>query len=427
MRWQQVASWLMPGAMEEDEGFRQEILSASHRGARVVAAVEAALAVLAITGLLPRIPALALAALATATFGATSIQAAYPYGRLLAGLSCIAAAVIPLRAIPAGADVDYALAAATLLILVAAAVLPLRPVDGLGMGAIVSIAGIGGGHELFLAMLTLAACCITTTLYGQRRNSYGLYLGMLKMTAELRQLESQAMRAESSDTMVRLTAALAHELSSPLGALSSGIDMLFSLRDRPKPESEAAASRLVDVQADLRRSTRESLERLRKTVNRIQRMTNYDEAATQQANLNELVNEAVGLVKPTSPEGTRFELDLQPIPNVTCRPQRLLAVLCSVLANSVQALNGEGRITVSTAVRDSVLELKIEDNGRGIPAEHMAHIFDPRFQVAEGRVSTGNWSLFTSRQYMKEHSGDIRIQSTEGRGTSVCLTLPSTS
>ena len=101
--------------------------------------------------------------------------------------------------------------------------------------------------------------------------------------------------------------------------------------------------------------------------------------------------------------------------------------MCSVLSNSIQALNGDGLITVSTAVRDSVLELKIADNGRGIPAGQMAHIFEPRFQVADGRVSTGNWSLFTSRQYMKEHSGDIRIQSTEGKGTTVCLTLPSAS
>jgi signal transduction histidine kinase len=427
MRWERVTQWLMPGAMEDGEGFRQEILSASHRGARVVAVAEVAAAAAAFMGLMPRLPAFGLAVLAAVTFGATLIPAAYPYNRLLASLSCLVGAAIPLRAIQSGADVDYALATATLLILIAVAVLPLRPLDGLAIGIGVFIAGIHCGHELFLAMLTLAAGCIAATLYGQRSNAYRLYLGTLTMTAELRDLQAQAMRSESSDTMVRLTAALAHELSSPLGALSSGIDMLLSLGDRPKPESAAAQARLAVVQADLRRSTRDSLERLRKTVNRIQRLTNFDEAATQQANLNELVNEAVGLVRPQSPEGTRFELDLQPIPNVTCRPQRLLAVLCSVLSNSVQALNGDGRITVSTALRDSVLELRIEDNGRGIPAEHMAHIFDPRFQVAEGRVSTGNWSLFTSRQYMKEHSGDIRIQSTEGRGTSVCLTLPSTS
>ena len=181
------------------------------------------------------------------------------------------------------------------------------------------------------------------------------------------------------------------------------------------------------MQADLRRSLQDSLDRLRKTVNRIQRLTNFDEAASQQANLNELVNEAVALMRPQSPEGTRFDLELRSLPDIVCRPQRLMAVLCSLLSNSIHALNGEGRIAISSGQRDSVFELKIVDNGRGIPAAQLAHIFDPNFEVSGGRISTGNWSLFMSREYMKEHGGDIRIRSLEGKGTTVCLTLPVTS
>ena len=327
----------------------------------------------------------------------------------------------------AGVTADYALGTATFLILAVVTAVPLQPVQCLSMGAIVFVASLSCGHLLFFAMLALAAASISATLYAQRRMHYRLYLDTLQTMAELREFQSQAMRAESSGTMMRLTAALAHELSSPIGALSSGIETLLSVSARQAQAPTEGQQRLLGIQADVRRSLHDSLERLRKTVNRIQRLTNLDEAVTQQANLNDLVNEAVGLMKPRSPEGTRFDLDLGPVPDVTCRPQRLIAVLCHLLSNSIQALNGEGRIAVSTALRDSLLELKVQDNGRGIPAEQLAHIFDPRFLVAEGRVSTGNWSLFTSRQYIKEHGGDIRIQSLEGKGTTVCLTLPSTS
>ena len=433
MRWAPVRDWLLPGGLERDEGFRQEILSASYRGAHVVAGAEAVVAIVALAGMTPRGTAFGLLLLAAITFGGARLLGAYPHSRLLAGVSSCAASVIAVRSIVAGATADYALGSSTFLILAATVAVPLQPVQCLAMGAILFLAGLGCGHLLFLGMLAVAVAPISATLYAQRRTQYRLYVNALQMSANLREFQSQALRAESSGTMLRLTAALAHELSSPIGALSSGIETLLSVSARQAVAPPEGQQRLLGLQSDVRRSLQDSLERLRKTVNRIQRLTNLDEAVTQQANLNDLVNEAVGLMKPNSPQGTRFDLNLGPVPNITCRPQRLIAVLCHLLTNSIQALptgqisDGEGRIAVSTALRDSLLELKVEDNGRGIPADQLAHIFDPRFQVADGRVSTGNWSLFTSRQYIKEHGGDIRIQSLEGMGTTVCLTLPSPS
>jgi signal transduction histidine kinase len=422
MRWAQIRDWLSPG-LTRDEGFRQEILSASFRGIWVVGGVEAAVAIIGFTGQMPREAALGLLLSAAATFGAASLGAAYPHNRVLAGVSACAASVIAVRSMHAGASMDFALGSVTSVMLATVAAVPLLPVQSFWMGAIVVGAGIDSGHLYFFAILALVATAISATLMAQRSRYYRLYLDTLRTSGELREFQSREMRAESSGTMVRMTAALAHELSSPIGALSSGIETLLSVCGKQAQAAGPGQQRLLGVLADLRGSLQDSLDRLRKMVNRIQRLTNLDEASPQVANLNELVTEAVGLMKPQSPEGTRFDLDLQPVPNVTCKPQRLISVLCSLLANSLQALPGNGRIAVSTALRDSRLELKIEDNGCGIPAERLAHIFDPRFQVADGRVSTGNWSLFTSRQYMIEHGGDLRIQSREGKGTTVCLTL----
>ncbi len=93
--------------------------------------------------------------------------------------------------------------------------------------------------------------------------------------------------------------------------------------------------------------------------------------------------------------------------------------------NSIQAVNGDaGLIRVSTAADINRLEIRIDDNGRGIPPEQLEHIFDPGFQVEDGRVSTGNWTMFVSRQFMKDHGGDMRIQSEMGNGTTVTLVLP---
>jgi signal transduction histidine kinase len=427
MTWAKILDWLLPGSAEQDEGFRQEVFSASFDGVQAVAAVEAVVALGAVLEMMPREASIALLVLAAVTFGVTRLAASYPYSRLVSGISVGAAVVITERSVLHGEATDYALGATTLLLLVAVTTVPLQPWHCLLIGALVVAADWNCGHLLFFAMLALASTWIGGLLYAQRRVQYGSYMDALQIASQLREYQSQANRAESSTTMVRLTAALAHELSSPIGALGSGIDTLVAVSTRQAQAPPEAQLRLQELQADIRKSLQDSLDRLRKIVNRIQRLTNFDEAVTQPANLNELVNEAVGMMRPKCPEGTRFDLDLNPLPDITCRPQRLMAVLCSLLTNSIQALNGEGRITISTMVRDSVLELKIGDNGRGIPAGQLQNIFDLRFEEAGGRVSTGNWGLFMSRQYMKEHGGDIRIQSMEGKGTTVCLTLPVTS
>jgi signal transduction histidine kinase len=371
--------------------------------------------------------AVGLLVLACALYAATRLTAFYPHNRLLAAISAAAGSAIAARSMSVGGGADYALGAATALLLVAVTVVPLWPLHCLLMGATVTLAGLTGGHLIFFVLLSLAATSIGAAGYAQRRTHYALYVNALHAAASLSEYQSQAMRAESSATMVRLTAALAHELSSPLGALGSGMDTLIAVCARQVQAPPEDTQRLARLQTDLRRSLGDSLARLRKTVNRIQRLTDLDEAATQQANLNELVNEAVGLMKPQSAIGTRFDLNLGVMPDVTCRPQRLMAVLCSLLSNSIRAVNGEGRIAISTRCRDSLLEVKIQDNGHGIPAGQLAHIFDPRFEESGGRVATGNWSLFMSKQYIKEHGGDIGIQSLEGEGTTVWLTLPAAS
>jgi signal transduction histidine kinase len=376
---------------------------------------------------MPRGAAVGLLMLACAIYGAARLTVFYPHNRLLAAISAAAASAIAAGSMSFGGSADYALGAATALLLVAVTVVPLWPLQCLLMGATVALAGLNGGHLVFFVVLSLAATSIGAAGYAQRRTHYGLYVDALHAAASLSEYQSQAMRAESSATMVRLTAALAHELGSPLGALGSGMDTLIAACARQAQAPPEDQQRLVGLQADLRRSLGDSLARLRKTVNRIQRLTDLDEAATQQANLNELVNEAVGLMKPQSALGTRFDLNLGVMPDVTCRPQRLMAVLCSLLSNSIRAVNGEGRIAISTLHRDSVLEVRIQDNGRGIPAGQLPHIFDPRFEESGGRVATGNWSLFMSKQYIKEHGGDIGIQSLEGEGTTVWLTLPAAS
>ena len=68
----------------------------------------------------------------------------------------------------------------------------------------------------------------------------------------------------------------------------------------------------------------------------------------------------------------------------------------------------------------------IQDNGKGLSSDELEGIFDPAFKVKSGRVATGNWSLFSSRRIVREHGGEIELESTSTKGTCVRVTLPMT-
>jgi signal transduction histidine kinase len=159
-------------------------------------------------------------------------------------------------------------------------------------------------------------------------------------------------------------------------------------------------------------------------VARMQRFTNLDRAEVQQVNLNDLLGDVCAIVQPQAGDKVAVRLDLSPIPLLVCRPQQLSVVFSSLLNNALGALDNGGRIAVCTRRNETVVEVEIHDNGRGVAAEQLRTIFDPGFRVSEDRVSTGNWSMFSARQIVREHGGEIRIASEQGRGTTVTVILP---
>lgn len=414
-----MKSWLFPPS-GADEGFYQESLSLSGRGARVAGFLEMGVGLAGFVGGLPWPAALGILVLGALTWLATRIDALFEHSRAVVAIGLGLGALGAALSFPSG----FALIAVAILLLAAPAVVPLLPWHSMLMSAAVTAAAALHGHAGPVGFLAGAAIVLTAVLYEQRLGNYRSSTGLLHATQEFRDLQSRLVLNESSATMVRLSAALAHELSSPIGTVSSAVDTLLLLSARQALASGAEQERLLALQTDLGRSLQDSMARLKKIVNRIQRLCHLDEAAMQSVNLNELLREAAALVIPQAATSIEFQWNLQTLPELPCRPQQVTMVFWNVLLNAAQAIDGDGRIRISSTVRDARVEVRIEDDGRGISSERLAHIFDPVFNVADSRVSTGNWSLFTSRQFIKNHGGELRIKSLAGQGTTVIIYLP---
>jgi two-component system, NtrC family, sensor kinase len=455
--WQErIRRYILPGSVEKDPGFRKEIERLSHIGLQVVSGVEivvSAFMALAYTLLQPD-PDLVTLRLMQAgsviiigilTVAASRFQGLRRYSRRIATASGLAAAAVliwfllVMSTYDPTAD-DFIPGQITLITLVAVAAIPLRPTDTMLFGfllesiyVILAIAAqelynVGAGvdalYVLFIFMLSCLAAALTAVVYDQRRSTYEWHLSTLTAAEDLRLAEARNLLSQNAASVGRLAAALSHELNSPVGALVSGVDTLLLLAARQATSSPAEQQRLVVLQNELRKSIKQSTDRLKEIVQRMQRFTNLDKAEVQSANINDILGDVTALVEPRYEGKAKVEMDLHPVPQLVCRPQQLSAVFSNLLGNAIEATNGTGRVVVSTRQKDSSVEVSIKDNGRGLNSVELDSIFDPGFKVIQGRVTTGNWSMFSSRQIIREHGGDIQIESKPGQGTCVHVMLP---
>jgi len=324
------------------------------------------------------------------------------------------------------------------VMLVGIAALPLKPLQVLTLGFAIGITYLGllllPGLPpsldvapqiplLLVAYVVLLSTALTAVVYHQRVSAYHARRAAEQAFELLRLAQVRVCVSENDASQGRFAAAMSHELNSPLGALTSAFDTLVQIHKRVQSQPEQL-KRLEEVFDQAARSGRQSTERLKETVERMKHLTNFDRAEERVVDLNELWSDTVALLDSELEPKAEVKLDLTPIPPLKCRPQQIGAVFSNLLRNAAAAMDRRGRIRVSSQARNGEIVLEVEDNGRGIPADHLEGLFDPAFHVDRGRVSTTHWGLFITRTIVTDHGGHIELDSKEGQGTTVRILLP---
>jgi two-component system, NtrC family, sensor kinase len=238
---------------------------------------------------------------------------------------------------------------------------------------------------------------------------------------DLRAAQARLLLNETAASQGRLAAVLSHELNSPIASLRSAVESLVQLYKKKREPDE---TRLAGIFETLAHTALESCQRLKELVARMQRFTNLDRAEEQTVDVNELLRDTIGLLQSELNERAEVVLDLKPLSPLKCRPQQLSAVFLNLVRNAVAHLEEKGKIFVTSIQSDGEIAIQVRDNGRGIAAERLPSLFEPTFAVRAGRVASANWGLFSSRSIILEHDGQIKIDSIEGKGTTVTVTLP---
>ena len=453
---ERVRDYLFPGAAERDEGFRREIERIGVLGLRIIGAAQIGVSLFMLAArfvvapgsaaLFLRLQQAALVIfLGLLNAWLSKIPQVARWARLIACISAtITAAVVIWASMLVSSRTtnpnDFIPGQMTLVMLIAVTTIPLRPMHTLGLGLAIGLdylvsavlaerqlmEGLGpdDNYMLFVIMLTLLCTAMTAIIYAQRLSNYQILQQTVEAGEALRDAQTRIVMTESASSLSRLAAAVSHEMNTPMGALLSGVDTLLLLAAKQTTAEPKDHPRLVRLQAEVRRTVQESAQRLKELVGRMQRFTNMDQAEIQTSDVNEMLKDVAALIDPQLRRETSIDLDFQPLMPIVCRPQQLSVVFSNILSNAFGAVNGNGRIKIATRQNAHEIEIDIEDNGRGVDAGELEGIFDPAFRVSAGRVAAGNWSLFSSRQIVREHGGDIRIASTAGHGTRVTISLP---
>jgi signal transduction histidine kinase len=338
---------------------------------------------------------------------------------------------------------DSILVAITLVLVTAAATMPLLPwhslLMGLGVEGVYVLSSVlmhrsefapavpaGEPHHIFLLLLALLVTGISAANYDHWRREFAAQQEAVRVAQALTGAQLRAQLAENAISVGKMATALTHEINSPLGTLHSSIDTLVTLTERQIDASPEERARLAGTREELVRSIAESAARIDAVTRRLGRFVTIEDSEIRCADLNELLSD-VTLLHRRELDAAHVRLDVHlqtALPALSCRPQLLSAVFSTLLSNAIRAVNGDGRIAIETRALGGEIEVTIRDNGRGMSEAEAGTIFDPSFKVAGGRVASGNWSLFNSRQIVYEHGGDIHLETEQGQGTAVRVTLP---
>ena len=241
-------------------------------------------------------------------------------------------------------------------------------------------------------------------------------------TRELKRADDQMMQAEKMSSIGKMAAVVAHEINNPL----SGILTYAKLIRKWLTGGEISGKHREETEQCLDLIASES----RRCGDLVKNLLTFSRTAPMNPELTELnyvVDRLVRLVKhELELTGIQLQLDTQAdLPRVSCDPAQIEQVLLALVMNAVDAMPRGGNLWIRTrTVKEPAgIELEVRDDGCGIPAEILPHIFEPFLTTKESGHGVG-LGLAISHSIMERHRGSIEVQSEAGRGTTFKIRLP---
>lgn len=283
---------------------------------------------------------------------------------------------------------------------------------------------VGSTTGLLTAILFAAVLMYTNRLQNQikarrkaeeelQRVNDELEQRVKERTEALEKTHQQLLHAEKLSAVGKLSASIAHEFNNPLQGI---MNVLSGVYDRVQASEE---------DAQLFELALKECRRIRDLIVQLQSFNRPTTGRISFIDLHELIDSMLLLTREDFRlKGIAVEKKYtENMPYIQGVDDLLKQVILNLLTNAADACEGGGGISISTAVLDKEVAIRIQDSGKGISAENLPHIFEPFFST-KPQVKGVGLGLSVSYGIIKSHNGKIEVSSKEGQGAVFTVTLP---
>ncbi len=235
---------------------------------------------------------------------------------------------------------------------------------------------------------------------------------------ELKETQVQLINSEKMASLGQLVAGIAHEINTPAASIKSNNGIAAKLL------GSIENGELKEMLTDMNEIDKEAISRINNLVTSLKKFVRLDEAELQKADINKELDLTLDLIRHETKNRITIVKNYGEIPAVKCFPNMLNQVFTNILVNACQAIEGEGRITITTEYSNNILTVKIKDTGKGIPENQLDKIFTAGYTTKSSGVGTG-LGLAICTKIIEKHRGEITVNSEVGVGSEFIITIRS--